>query len=172
MTTKGEFIDNLRTVFDKWEKLLAGMSEGEVTAPLGPGEWSISEVITHLWAWQQISIARLEAVCLNTDLQFPTWLGGADPFYAEEHVDDFNARIQETQNGQSWSRRHRDWREGFLHFLELAEEIGESDMMDTNRCPWLGGYALSAVLEGSCGHHQEHLDHILARTHGDKIEGT
>lgn len=167
MTTKRELIDNLRAVFDKWEKLLAGMSEGEITARLDPGKWSISEVITHLWAWQQISIARLEAVRLNTDPQLPAWLGGADPFYAEDHVNDFNARIQETQNGQSWSRRYRDWRKGFLRFLELAEATGDSDMMDAKRYPWLGGYALSTVLQGSCEHHQEHLDHILARLHSD-----
>jgi hypothetical protein len=41
-------------------------------------------------------------------------------------------------------------------------------MFDTKRYPWLGGYALSAVLEGSLEHHREHLDQALARPRSDQ----
>jgi hypothetical protein len=160
MTNKHKLITALRTVFASWEKLLAGMSEQEITAQPCPGKWSVSEVITHLHAWQQISIAHLEAALLKTDPNFPAWLGEADPFYAEDHVDKFNARIQEIQGSQSWSTRHREWREGFLHFIELAEAVPESVMFDREACFWLSGYALAAVLEGSCEHHQHHLDRL------------
>src|SRR5262245_20349412 len=113
MVNKDKLINSLKTVFDSWEQLLAGMNEEEITAQHRPGKWSVSEVITHLRSWQQISIARLEAALLNTNPNFPAWLGGADPFYAEDHVDTFNAQIQEIHRSESWSTRHREWREGF-----------------------------------------------------------
>src|SRR5919198_5681694 len=140
MASKQELIHGLRAVFQSWEKVLGETSEGRVAAPLRPGGWSISQVITHLCAWQQISVAHLEAALTDSDPHFPAWLGGADPFYAEAHVDDFNARIQETRLSQSWSKRHRDWREGFLRLLALAERVPDSILFDTERFSWLRGY--------------------------------
>jgi len=161
MGNKQEMISSLTTVFDSWEAFLAGMTEEEITAQPRPGKWSVSEVITHLRAWQQISIARLEAALLNTSPNLPTWLGGADPFYANDHVDKFNARIQEIHSSESWSTRHRQWREGFLRFLELAEAVPDSIMFESERYSWLAGDPLAAVVEGTCEHHQEHLDGLL-----------
>jgi cysteine-S-conjugate beta-lyase len=158
MANKHELINSLRTIFNSWEEVLAGMSEEEITAQPRPRKWSVSEVITHLRAWQQISVAHLEAALLNTEPNFPAWLDGADPFYAENHVDKFNARIQERQRFQPWPKRHREWREGFLRFLDLAEAVPDSIMFDEKRHSWLRGNALAAVLEGSCEHHQHHLD--------------
>jgi hypothetical protein len=155
-----ELINNLKTVFDNWEELLGGMSEEEITTQPGPGKWSVSEVITHLRAWQQISIAHLQAALLNTEPDFPAWLVGADPFYAEDHVDRFNTRIQELQRSQSWPTRHRAWREGFLRLLELAEAVPDSILFDEKRYSWLRGHAVAAVLKGSCEHHEHHLDRL------------
>ncbi len=164
MANKQELIKNLKTVFDNWEELLGGMSEEKITTQPVPGKWSASDVITHLHAWQQISIAYLEAALLNTDPNFPAWLGGADPFYAvfddQTNVDRFNARIQELQRSTSWPERYREWREGFLRFLELAEAVPDSIMFDEKRHSWLRGHAVAAVLKGSCEHHEHHLDRL------------
>ena len=163
MSRKDELVANLETVFHAWEELLAGKSEAEITARPEPEEWAIRDVIVHLHAWQEISIARLEAALRDTQPHYPAWLGGADPFFAEEHVNDFNARIQETHHGQSWASVHHEWREGFLRFLELAGAIPGATMFDAKRHAWLRGYALSSVLEGSWEHHQEHLAELETR---------
>lgn len=160
--TKHELLADLREVFRRWEKLLASKSQDEITARRAPEDWSISDVVAHLTAWQQVSIARLEAALLETEPEFPTWLGGVDPFLAESNVDDFNSRICAIARDQPWSSVWRGWAAGFIRFLELAEAIPENIMLDTERYPWLRGYALSAVLQGSCEHHQEHLEPLLA----------
>lgn len=36
-------------------------------------------------------------------------------------------------------------------------------MLDAHRYRWQRGYALSAVIEGSCGHHQEHIEDLFAK---------
>jgi hypothetical protein len=158
MDKKQELLASLRDVFDSWEKLVTNTTEEELTAKRLPTDWSIKDVIAHLMAWQQISIARLHAALRDSEPEFPAWLGGADPYFAEEHTDEFNARIYEIYHSQSWPSVHRAWREGFLHFLELAESVPEEKMLDARLYPWLNGYALSAVLQGSCEHHEEHLE--------------
>jgi len=50
----------------------------------------------------------------------------------------------------------RNWREGFLHFVELGEAVPEQELFDAQKYAWLEGYALSDVLQGSLEHHQEH----------------
>lgn len=162
MHDKQELLSRVRAVFNSWEKLLSGKSEEEITAS-GSGGWSIKDVIAHLGAWQQISIARLEAALLDTHPAFPTWLAGSDPFLAEDQADEFNARIYQLTRYQPWPTVHRAWQDGYQRFLSLAETIPVEKVFDTERYPWLNGYALSAVLEGSCEHHQEHLEGLPPR---------
>jgi len=164
MTDRQELLSRVRAVYHSWQKLLEGLCEEEITAQRFPAGWSIKDVIAHLRAWQQISIARLEAAVLDTKLVFPTWLAGFDPFFAEDHTGAFNARIYELTHDQPWSIVHRAWKDGYQRLLDLAEAIPEEEMFDTQRYAWLNGYALSAVVEGSCEHHQEHLDDVSPRT--------
>ncbi len=76
---KSQFITALGEEFNRWEELLAGMSEEQITAPHLLSNLSIKDVIAHWRAWQQVSIARLEAALLNKEPEFPQWLGGLHP---------------------------------------------------------------------------------------------
>jgi hypothetical protein len=168
MNDKQQILTALREEFNRWEDLLAGLSEAQITAPHLPANLSIKDVIGHLRAWQQVSIARLEAAQLNREPVLPGWLAGLDP-ESEEDIEQFNATIYEIYHQQPWSQVHQVWRDGFLRFLELGEAIPDNDLLDTEKYPWLKGYALFAVLEGSyVHHHEDHLEPTLAwlRQHG------
>lgn len=170
MNDKNQMLRMLREEFNRWEQLLSGLSEGRITAPQPDSNWSIKDVIAHLMAWQQVSIARLEAAQLEGDPVLPGWLVGLDP-ESEADLEGFNARIYETYREQPWSRVHQKWRDGFLRFLILGQQIPENNLMDTEKYPWLKGCALFAVLQGSYEHHHdEHLEPLLAwlGPHGNK----
>jgi len=168
MNMKEHILTALREEFNRWEELLASMSEAHITAALVPSHWSIKDVIAHLWAWQQRSIARLEAARLNREPEFPTWPPELDP-ESEDNTDDMNAWMYESYRDQPWSKVHQNWRAGFLRFLELATAISERDLLDAGRYPWLKGHPLAFVLLASYDHHQEHLETLLAwlREHGN-----
>src|SRR5262249_28104067 len=129
MNDKRQILTTLREEFNRWEELLASLSEEQITAPQLPAKWSIKDVIAHLRACQQRSIARLEAALLNREPQFPKWPANLDP-ESEGQPHQLNAWIYQTYREQPWSNVHRDWREGFLHFLELGETIPEQDLLE------------------------------------------
>jgi hypothetical protein len=167
MQNKQHILAALREEFDRWEALLASLSETQITDPQLPKNWSIKDVIAHLRAWQQRSVARLEAARRDREPEYPAWPERFDP-EAEGQPHDLNAWLYEQARDKPWPSVHQEWREGFLRFLELAEAISEQDLLEAGKYPWLEGYALFEVLQGSYEHHQEHAEYlqpVLARLH-------
>lgn len=157
MNEKKQILRMLKEEFDRWEELLASLSEEQLIARHLPADLSIKDVIAHLRAWQQVSIARLEAAQLNRDPVLPDWLAGSDP-ESEKDLEQFNARIHDSYRERPWSRVYQLWRDGYLRFLKLGEAIPEEELWDTEKYAWLKGYNLYAVLHGSYEHH--HVDHL------------
>ena len=162
MNDKTSTIDALRVEFTRWQSFLSALSETQATLPQ-PDGLSIRDVAGHLHAWQQLSIARVEAGQRGGEPVYPDWCAGLYPD-DEEYIEQFNATIHETYRQQPWPRVYALWRDGFARFLELAEATPETELMDSTRYPWLRGYALIDVLQGLYEHHVEHregLPHLL-----------
>jgi hypothetical protein len=162
LSDKGQILKMLKEVFNCWEDLLTGMSEEQIIDSNLPSNLSVKDVITHLWAWQQLSLARQEAALHDREPEYPGWVEmfGPDP---EENVGQTNAWIYGTYREKPWRSVYADWRAQYLRLLELAEEVPEKDLLDPARYAWMGGYPLSASLLGSYDHHDEHLEPLRAR---------
>jgi hypothetical protein len=159
MSMKGHILAALREQFNSWEELLASLNEEQITAPHFDYDWSIKDVIAHLWAWQQLSIARLVGGLQDQEPEFPKWIVESDENW-EENADKVNAVTFERHHAKSWSEIHQNWREGFLRLLKLGESISERNLLDGDRFPWLQGYSLAFILIASYDHHQEHLEKL------------
>ncbi|MDD5467084.1 MAG: ClbS/DfsB family four-helix bundle protein [Anaerolineales bacterium] len=162
MKGKDAILRTLREEFDRWEALLAGLSEEQIRASLAPWRQSVKDVVAHLYAWQQISNARLEAAHANRVPAFPDWVGETDPD-AEEELDGLNARIYAKYKHSTWDDIYPAWREGFLKLIGRAETLPEADAQDKRKFAWMKGYSINDVLESSYRHHhEEHLEPLLA----------
>lgn len=150
--------------FAQWEALLASLSEEQITSPLLPSTWTIKDNIAHLWAWQQRTIARVEAARFNHEPQFPNWPADLAP-ESEGSIDQLNDWLYKTNRDKSWSEVHQNWRDGFQRFLENAEGISERDLLDGDRYAWLNGLPLAVILLATYDHHQEHLEELIAWQH-------
>jgi hypothetical protein len=169
MSDKTQTITMLREEFNRWEELLAGMSEEQITGSKLHSNRSIKDEVAHLWVWQRISVARIEAAVNNKEPGLAWWPERFDP-EAEEDLDEINEWIYETNREKAWSQVYKDWREGCLRFIELAEKVSEKDLLDPQKYTWLEGHPLILVLQGSYEHHHEdHLEPLLAwlRQHGN-----
>ncbi len=160
MDEKANMIRLLREEFDSWEALLAGLSEEQIVARDLPADLSIKDTMAHLWGWQQLSIARLEAARDDREPEFDLWPADLEPESVEEdNVDQINAWMVETYSAKPWVDVYADWKAGYLQFLALSETTPEADLFDPDRYSWLEGWPLFRVLEGSYEHH--HVDHLL-----------
>ncbi len=132
MNMKEHILTALKEQFNHWEELLVNMSEEQINAPLLPSNWCIKNVITHLWAWQQISVARMEAARQDHEPEFPRWVAELQSDW-EGNANQTNAWIYDTYREQAWSEAYQNWREGFLQFLELGRAIPEKDLLDAGK---------------------------------------
>ena len=164
MNDKEQLMKTLRQEFDRWEELLSGMSEAQATSPHLAANWSIKDVIAHLWAWQQRSIARLEAALNDREPEFPRWPAELDP-ETEAQPHELNAWIYARYHDKPWSSVYGDWRAGFLRFLELAEAMPEGDLLDPAGYSWLEGHPLAFILRASYEHHEEHRGWLWPQEH-------
>ncbi len=134
MNMKDHILAALREQFNTWEELLASLTEEQITAPHFDFDWSIKDVIAHLWAWQQISIARMEGGLQDQEPGFPNWIVESNKDW-EENADKVNAITFDRNHNKSWSEIYQNWKNGFLRFLELGEAISERDLLDVDRYP-------------------------------------
>lgn len=158
MADKREIMDQVRGEFERWEELLEGLQDQQITDRLLPADLSIKDVVAHLMAWQQLSLARLEAGLEHRTPQFPAWPPDLDP-ESDEDLDQVNAWIHEKYLDEPWSIVYQQWRDGFRRFMELGEAIPEADLMTPGRYAWMEGEPLSLVLTASYEHH--HVEHLL-----------
>ncbi len=146
--------------FNAWEALLANLSEEQIAPPNRIAQLSVKDIVAHLTAWQQRSIARMEAAKQDREPFFLRWSADLDP-NDEEDTDKINAWIYQNYRDQPWAEVHLAWKEEFLRFVASGEAFPEKDLMKPGRYPWLGDYPLSVVLVSSFEHHEEHLQPLL-----------
>jgi hypothetical protein len=161
MNMKEHILSALREQYNNWVELLATLSEEQLTTPRFDLDWSIKDVIAHLWAWQQISIARMQGGILDRAPQYPKWIVESVEDW-EGNADLVNALTFAQQHAKPWSDVYQAWKDGFLLFLELGDQIAERDLLDGGRFPWLNGYSLAFIQIASYDHHQEHFDKLIA----------
>ncbi len=110
------------------------LSDEQITAPQLDDNWSIKDMVAHLRAWQQRSIARLRGRAAQPGAQIPRLARAIRPG-EEGQPHDLNAWLYAASRDQPWSSVHQDWREGFLRFLELGEAIPENDLLEGTNIP-------------------------------------
>jgi hypothetical protein len=159
MNMKDHILAALREQFENWEELLGGLSEEQITAPQFDFDWSIKDVMAHLWAWQQISIARLQSGVQNHKPEYPHWITSIGKDW-EDNADRVNALTFENNHEKPWPEIYENWKRGFLQFLEVGREIPERNLLDGDRLPWLNGNNLAFILVASYDHHQEHFEKL------------
>jgi hypothetical protein len=157
---KKHYLDQLQAELARWEALLAGLSEAQIISRDLPDGWSIKDVVAHLMAWQTVTNARLQAALQGREPEFTDWPAGLEPD-EEEHLEAINAWIYASQRERDWPSVFADWRAGFNRVLEAARALPEDDLLEAGRYPWIAGYPLAAILDGTTEHHREHYENLM-----------
>jgi hypothetical protein len=151
-----------------FQDLFESLNTEQLTAPSFDQDWSVKDIVNHLWGWQQVTLARLNAGVQDGEPAFPDWLTSF-PGNWDADADQTNAWIVKEFRSLSWAEVHQNWMTGYQNLLESAAKIPEMDLLDGDRYPWMHGYSLAAVLLSTYAHHQEHLDFLVRWRQDQKI---
>lgn len=159
MDGKELMLAQLSQVFSAWEALLGNLTPEQITDPALADNWSIKDVVAHLWSWQQASVARMQAALEDKEPMYPAWWVkfGPDP---EENLDRVNAWLYDACHNKAWPEVYASWKTQFQHYMELIRQVAEEDLLELGRYAWMGKYALAASTMGSLEHHEEHLENL------------
>lgn len=162
MQKKSTTLAALTEEYQRWCSLIPEIKENDRTTFKWIPDRSVKDILAHLMAWQQFSIARMEAGLQHLAPVFITWPAQFDP-ESDEDLDQINAWIFAQYHPLPWDEVYQAWDAGFNRFVFLSNSIPETDFGDTFVFPWLHGYALADVVEGSIHHHREHREELLLK---------
>lgn len=152
MRTKADAIAGLKQEFSWWSDLI-DQRDGD-TISSNP-ERTLKDTIAHLMAWQQRSIARMDAAVHHHEPEYNLWSVDMETD-DDSCLADINAWIYEYFKGWSWEEICKAWKIEFARFLALSEEASEADLLPAGKYAWLDGYPLLEVVSASAEHHREH----------------
>jgi hypothetical protein len=158
MDMKDHLLAAMQEQLDQFENILSFLDEAQVIHPRFDKNWSIKDVVAHLWAWQQVSMARITAASHGGGPVLPGWAAGK----LDEDGDVTNERIYSLNCSRSWEDVHTTWHNGYGLLIKTSVLIPEKELLDPDRFPWMKGYSPADVLLGTYGHHQEHMEKIIA----------
>ena len=155
MSSKTVIFHRMTEEFNKWENLLSRFDTNSCSQIVYEN-MTVKDILAHVMAWQQVSIARLEAGIEGREPIFPDWFTGEPD--SDLETNQVNSIIYEEHRNKEWEKIYKRWKDGFLRFIDLGEKISENDMFNTKKYAWLDGHSLFIVLDHSIQHHKEHRD--------------
>jgi hypothetical protein len=160
MNMRDHMLAAIREQFDEWNGFLEELSPNQINTPMAPSEWTVKDVLAHLAAWEQRSIARFTAARANQTPEMPSWVPEGEDPESDANLEKVNERIYRGYKNLSWEKVLEGWRDGYLKLQDLASRVEEPVLLNSDRFPWLDGYSLADVLLGAYDHHAEHLANV------------
>jgi uncharacterized protein (TIGR03083 family) len=155
---KAELLQDVRADWARWEALLDGIDEGQMTQPGVAGEWSVKDIIVHITWFEREMVGMLQARALvGSDLwQLPT--------------DERNARIFEENQERPLHDVLAEAQQVHQQLLKELEALVEDDLVDPRRFPGMpeAWRPWKVIAENSNQHYRDHSQDV--RTWLEKLE--
>ena len=154
---RDRLVAHIRAERALWADLVNEIGEDRMTEPGAMGEWTFKDLASHLLAWRDRTIGRLEAVAEGRAIP-------PDPWPAElgdEEDDPINAWIHERTRDRPLRDVLDDVDRSYERYANAVAALPEESVTRPGAFPWLGGEALVDV--ELFGHlHDEHEPSLRA----------
>jgi hypothetical protein len=137
-----------------WEQLVREIGEERMLEPGATGDWTFKDVVAHLNGWRILTLARLDAARHGRASAAPPWPAHLSE---EDDVDEINDWIYRTNRDRPLREVLGEYGSSFQRMRDAAAALGERDLAEPGRYPWMGDAPLAIVITHSFGHlHEEH----------------
>ena len=146
-TTKSQLIEAAQKEYDALEKLIAPLTVDQMTHPPAAGEWSIKDVLAHLYEWQQMFFRWYEAGLRGEMPAVPA------EGYKWSQLPALNQHIYETYRDLPLDKALRLLCQSHAKTMSLLESLPEADLFQRGKYPWMNQNSLAAFINANAGAH-------------------
>lgn len=146
-STKTQMLAESQKEFDALEKLIAPLNGEQMVQPGSLGEWSVKDVLAHLFEWQQMFFEWYEAGLRGEDPR-PPGRG-----YKWSQLPALNKEIFETYRDAELDDILAKFRSSHKRTMDLIQELAEENLFAPGRFAWLGKHNLATYISANTSSH-------------------
>ncbi|GAB4424016.1 MAG: ClbS/DfsB family four-helix bundle protein [Anaerolineales bacterium] len=141
---KAEILAESRKEREKLDNLLATLTSEQMTDPGALGDWSVKDVLAHLYEWEQMVLGWLSAAEHGETPSVPA------EGYKWSQLPALNEEIRQKHGSRSLNEMHKMYQESYAQIMKTIESISEDEMFTPGLHRWmnkntLGTYFVSAT---------------------------
>lgn len=142
--SKEEILTKSKKERDALDEFLSSLPVEQMTEPGIVGDWSVKDVLAHLYEWEQMVLRWIAASERGETPSVPA------EGYKWNHLPALNAEIQEKLSHHSLDEMQKMYQESHKQITRTIEDMPEKEMFTSGLYPWmnkntLGAYFVSAT---------------------------
>ncbi len=148
--TKAQLLTEIRAEWARFETLLGGLNDDQMTTPGVQDAWSIKDMLAHITVWEKVLLDRLQAVSAGQATQYP-------PIQSEDDINKMNAQIYAENKDRPLGDVLSDFRAVHAEVLTAVEGLDEDLFAGTLPLGWeTDPPAWRMIAANTNWHYQEH----------------
>ena len=144
---KAQLLAAIQKEYTSLEKFLAPLTAGQLAHEPTPGAWTVKDILTHLYEWQQMFFTW-----------YKTGLGGEIPSvpapgYKWSQLPALNQAIYEKHHALTPEQTLALFRQSHQNTIQFIENLTESDLTQPGLYGWMNQNSLMAYLNSVTAAH-------------------
>jgi hypothetical protein len=144
---KTQLLEAAQKEYRKLELYLSSLTPGQITTPTAPGEWSVKDILAHLYEWQQMFFRWYEAGLRGKTPAVPA------PGYKWSQLPALNQAIYEKYLNLPLDEVLALFRESHQKTVELMESLSDADLTTPGLYSWMNQNTLISYLNSITAAH-------------------
>ena len=145
--SKPQLLHAIQRERTRLEEILAGVRPDQITRPGVAGEWSLKDILAHLFDWEQRFLGWYEAGLRGEVPHTPA------PGFSWRDLPGLNQGIFEKYRRWSLPRVRRAFDQSYLQTLAAVRVMREEDLFTPGRYAWTGKATLAGYVAANTAHH-------------------
>ena len=152
--TKPDLLAVVDTERERFESLLDGLTDSQMTESGVEAAWSIKDILAHIAAWERLAFDRIHAARTGEALKFPLIRGDTD-------VDAFNSQVYQKNKDLSLTDILAEFRASHRSFRSQIETLDDDFLTSPLPFDWAGKLTARVLISANTHwHYTEHLESI------------
>jgi len=145
--TKEKIIERIHIERRRLEQNLAQLSDDDMLEPNVVGEWSVKDIMAHLFDWEQRFLGWYEAGLRGEVPETPA------PGLKWSQLRILNQQVFEKHRNRSLSDVKAEFQSSFSKMLDTIDRIPEEDIFEIGRFQWTGRENIGGFILANTANH-------------------